>query len=449
MASTVSNDSLPLLGALPAEVRALTEAAFEERQLDFGDTVVSQGDPADGYYVIVEGSARVLVRGEDGHEVSLNSLGPGDAFGEGALLEGTVRSATVRASGPLKVKRLDRALFLALVERYPEIVTAFHAAAHARRINDFLRLHSAFAALPRDAIIKLIDDLRPVSLGDGEVAVSEGDSADAMYLIEDGRLGVWIGDRRVRTLHAGEFFGELALLRDTPRTATVRAEGDVSLLALDAPGFHALMAEQSSFAQRVDERIALYEARDRRGSEPAPEMPDSGVWKTADPGLAVSEGGEDVTDAAPMPHRRRPRAVRQIDEMDCGAASIAMVCNFFGQDVSMTAIRQAVGTGTEGTTLRGLIRGGEEMGLAMRAVKSSPSRLDSLALPAIIHWDANHWIVLYAVEGDRLRIADPGRGLRTVSRAELAEKWSGYAALAQPTERLADAPRGGLNLRWL
>ena len=105
-------------------------------------------------------------------------------------------------------------------------------------------------------------------------------------------------------------------------------------------------------------------------------------------------------------------------------------------------------TAIDGTTLRGIIRGGEEVGLAMRPVKSS-DRIDTLPLPAIVHWQGNHWIVLYRIDGDRLRVADPGRGLRTVSRAELEEKWSGYAALAAPTERLAQAPRGGLDLRWL
>jgi ABC-type bacteriocin/lantibiotic exporter with double-glycine peptidase domain/CRP-like cAMP-binding protein len=450
VASTVPVNELPLLSVLPEEVRALVEAAFVTVELEFGDTVMRQGDEADGYYAIVEGSARVLVRGEDGHEVSLNALGPGDAFGEAALLEGTARSATVRASSALKVRRLDRGLFLALVERYPEIVTAFRSAEHARRINDFLRLHSAFAALPRDAILRLIDELRALALHDGEEAVREGDPADAMYLIEDGRLGVWVGERRVRTLHAGEFFGELALLRDRPRMATVRAEGDVSLLALDASAFHRLMAEQPSFAQRVRERVALYDARDHRRTESVVLDTEGGVWEAEDPGLAVSEDGGDVATAElVLPRRRRPRVVRQIDEMDCGAACVAMVCNQFGHDVSMTAIRQAVGTGNEGTTLRGLVRGGEEMGLAMRSIKSSPERLDSLALPAIIHWEGNHWTVLYAVDGDRVRIADPGRGLRTIPRSELAKNWSGYAALAQPTERLADAPRGGLNLRWL
>jgi CRP/FNR family cyclic AMP-dependent transcriptional regulator len=89
MAGVGDLTELPLLRDLPAEVRALIECAFVPVELEFGQTVFEQGDPPDGYYVVAAGSARVITLGEDGHEVSLNLLRPGDSFGEAALLEGT------------------------------------------------------------------------------------------------------------------------------------------------------------------------------------------------------------------------------------------------------------------------------------------------------------------------------------------------------------------------
>jgi ABC-type bacteriocin/lantibiotic exporter with double-glycine peptidase domain/CRP-like cAMP-binding protein len=449
--------NLPLLEGLPDEVRSLIERCFVPVELEFGEAVVHQGDPPDAYYVIVAGTARVVIENEDGHEVSLNVLGPGDAFGEAALLEGTPRTATVRASHPLTVLRLDRGVFQALVDTYPSVGEAFSLNARTRRVNDFLRLHSAFSVLDRDETIRLIEVLEELELSDGEAAVVQGEQADALYLIQEGRLGVWIEipdeePRRVRTLHAGEFFGELALVRGTERTATVRAEGPAKLLRLSAERFQRLIASQPQFAARVRERIALYDAFDRaQKAQAAPRAPaEVEVWNASDPGLAVSDTGDEVAVGAPaqMARRRFP-FVRQIDEMDCGAACTAMVCRAFGHDVSMTSIRYAVGTSTDGTTLRGLVRGGEEIGLHVRAIKSSPDRIDELPLPAIIHWGGNHWVVAYRLKGEKVRIADPGRGLRSVSREELAEKWSGYCALLEPTERLAEAPRGGLDLRWM
>jgi ABC-type bacteriocin/lantibiotic exporter with double-glycine peptidase domain len=82
-------------------------------------------------------------------------------------------------------------------------------------------------------------------------------------------------------------------------------------------------------------------------------------------------------------------------------------------------------------------------------VKVSMNRLDELPLPAIIHWGANHWVVLYALRGDRAYLADPARGRRRVSRAELLDQWSGYAALPTPTPQLQEAPLGKAKADWL
>ncbi len=452
----------PLLADLPPELRELVEHSFVVLRLQFGEALFEQGDAADGYYVIAEGTARVLKDGEDGEEVSLNVLGPGAAFGETALIEGTPRTATVRASSELTVLRLDGGVFRALMELHPALATTFEVSARTRRLNDFLRVHSAFSTLDREATLHLLARLEEVELADGEAAVRQGDASDALYLVQDGRLAAWIdspdGPRRVRTLHTGEFFGELGLLDGQPRSATVRAEGGARLLRLPGEDFHALIADYPAFAARVQERIALYRARDRTPTEAAvPDAAAGEAWRAEDPGFAVTDdGAEEAPEAGAQPGRRFPFGrrrrfpfVRQIDEMDCGAACVAMLCRSFGHDVSMTSIRYAVGTSTDGTTLRGLIRGGDEIGLEMRPIKSSPDRVDLLPLPAIVHWQGNHWIVLHRIDGDKLRVADPGRGLRTVTRPELEEKWSGYAALAAPTERLEQAPRGGLDLRWL
>jgi ABC-type bacteriocin/lantibiotic exporter with double-glycine peptidase domain/CRP-like cAMP-binding protein len=448
---------LALLGELPSAVRELVERSFTSVELEFGEVVFAQGDEPDAYYVVADGSARVLVEGGNGQEVSLNALRVGDAFGEGGLLDGAPRTATVRASSALRLLRLDHSVFHAILESYPQVATAFHGAGRTRQINDFLRLHSAFAVLPREITRGLIDRFDELELAEGEDAVRQGEDADALYLVKDGRLGVWItgadgAQERVRTLHAGELFGELALVLGVARSATVRAESPVALLRLSDAHFRELMSESPEFAARVHERMSLYEVRDRSQAANAEAATvgaaKESVWNAADPGLSLSETGAEQSSAPPRRRRRFP-FVRQIDEMDCGAACIAMLCRYFGYDVSMSSIRSAVGTDVSGTTLSGLIRGGEEIGLSMRAIKSSPERLDALPLPAILHWEGNHWLIAERVAGDRVRLVDPARGPRTVSREQVAEKWSGFTALATPTDALAAAPRGGLDLRWL
>ena len=112
-------ENLPLLAAMPADMRRLVAQTFESRSYGFGKEIVSEGDDADAFYVVVSGRARVVKLREDGKEIAVNTLEPGDSFGEFALVERSERTATVRASEDVEVLRLERAVFDALVRTHP------------------------------------------------------------------------------------------------------------------------------------------------------------------------------------------------------------------------------------------------------------------------------------------------------------------------------------------
>ena len=69
-----------------------------------------------------------------------------------------------------------------------------------------------------------------------------------------------------------------------------------------------------------------------------------------------------------------------------------------------------------------------------------------MPLPAIVHWEGNHWLVLYDVDAKRVRVADPALGLRRLGRAEFEKQWTGYAALFDYTEAFEKAPEGKADL---
>ena len=126
-----------------------------------------------------------------------------------------------------------------------------------------------------------------------------------------------------------------------------------------------------------------------------------------------------------------------------------MICRHFGRAVGISHIRQVVHTQTDGTTLAGITRGAEELGLAARSIRASKSRLDDLPLPAVAHWEGNHWVVVYRVDDNHVRVADPARGLRRIPREEFLERWSGYTSVVGYTERLAEAPEARTSLAWV
>jgi HlyB family type I secretion system ABC transporter len=458
-------DALPLLDHLSGDARRLVEDSFVPVSYPFGSVIVREGDVADAFYVVVAGSARVVKRGEHGEEVPLNRLGPGDAFGEVALLEGGPRTATVRASSEVHALRLDRSVFAALERGNPEIRAEFELQVRHHRLRDFLRVHSVFARLPATALAQLIGELHPIPFASRQQLIRQGDPPSHLYVIREGRLRVFQRrdgqDVDVAFLRAGDAAGEASLFAGRPEDATVEALTDGTALELDGRAFERLLADHESVRELVAERVSQYDYRSqaRVPLDFAQELlPADAARQRASlahiEALPGAAGGDEVAEewedaiASPRARIRRFPHVWQIDEADCGAACVAMVCRYFGRKVSLARVRAAVQTGSEGTSLLGITSGSEQLGLASRGVKASKSRLDELPLPAIVHFEGNHWLVLYDVGSDHVRVSDPARGRRRILRHEFLDKWSGYAALMARTDALDAQPESESSARW-
>lgn len=124
--------------------------------------------------------------------------------------------------------------------------------------------------------------------------------------------------------------------------------------------------------------------------------------------------------------------VKQHNEEDCGAACLASIIKYYGKALGISQIREAVGTGQQGTTLLGLRQGAEALGFNARPVKTSADILDRMneaPLPAIIHWMGCHWVVLYGKRGRKYVIADPAFGVRYLSKKDLVQGWLDWVIL--------------------
>jgi len=461
-------DDLPIFQFLPEKVRTLIVDSFVLGSFTFGQTIVRDGEPADAFYVLVSGQARVVKQGDNDEEISLNVLRPGDSFGEMGLLEEASRSATVRATGEVSVLKLDRAVFEALIHTEPEIRHYFELQIKHRHLHNFFRVYSPFARLPAGLLQALLAELKPVSFDQGARVIRQGDKPGPMYVVEEGRLRTFTEENGRRHylayLRKGDFFGEMSIFKGEHRNASVEAVSPCKLLELAPVTFEKLLESYPAFRAQIEERIEQYDYKNvarvpldfTQETLPAdvqvhekvgPEQVDRAeVEDEAEPGPFASADGYFIKKAKRI---RRFPLVRQIDEMDCGAACLAMVCRYFGRSVSLARIRRLVHTSLDGTSLRALCHAAEDLGLAARSVKTSSQRLDQMPLPAIVHWEGNHWLILYDVDEKRVRVADPAVGLRRLGRADFEEKWSGYSALFDYTEAFEKAPEGKADLSWL
>ena len=242
---------------------------------------------------------------------------------------------------------------------------------------------------------------------------------------------------RLRGAAAGDVLGPL-LVEDAWRVVVVRSR------------IHPT-AQDAQVTERARQRLVV-DAMRREVAR---------LVQVVDPVLSMSEGGIAGDDEKPEEppaeggFRRPARRIRRfpmvwaVDEMDCGAACLAAVCRYFGRSVPLTKVRDVVGTSLDGTSLQGLVDGAERLGLAARPIKASPSRLDSLPLPAICHWQGDHWVVVHDTNERIVRVIDPVRGPRRFTRTEWDDGWSGFSCLLAATPALETVPEGRPPWRWL
>ncbi len=458
-------DALELFRLLPLEARAVFVAAFEPVRYAFGDLIVRQGEPADALLVVGRGRARVLTVGDDGREVVLGALKAGDVFGEAALLHHTKRTATVRASAEMLVWRLDRGVVDGLLRVRPEAKRWLEMQTTERELAAFFRQFTAFRSLPARLLDTLLHSLEERTVPAGELVVQQGDAPGPMWIVRSGRLRVYReenGERRpLAYLRRGDWFGELSVFADQPRAATVVTHDACVLLELKPETFRALIKESPDFARQIADRVAQYDFKrtarvpldfdDEMLPADAAALATAPERTGADEAGATADGTESFfgTGSRGARARRRVPFVAQIDEMDCGAACLGMICRYFGRAISLTRIREVAHTSVDGTSLRALVTAAEQLGLAGRSVKATMAQVSEMPLPAIVHWDGNHWVVLERIDSKGATILDPSFGRRRVPREEFEQKWSGYAALFDYTEAFAAQPEAERDWAWL
>jgi MFS family permease len=126
---------------------------------------------------------------------------------------------------------------LVVIPAWPRLTRIDRAAHIPAEQLDLLRRNQIFAPLPPPTLERLAESLEEVPIERGRVVVRQGETGDRFYLVRDGTLQVAINGRDVQTLGPGDSFGEIALLRDVPRTASVIAQSEGMLYSLDRDTF--------------------------------------------------------------------------------------------------------------------------------------------------------------------------------------------------------------------
>ncbi len=443
MASPSSSETLallrktPLLWGLEEEDLGRLAERLEPLSLEVGQALCREGEEAQGLFLLVSGRARLVGKDQAGRELTLGFLEPGACFGEEALLSRLKSLQTVRASEEAMALRLAREAFQAFLEEKKDLREVLERLARAP-VRNLLKQLSEKPIAAR-ALREFLGLFEPESCKPGEVIFRAGEAGEKFYLVLSGKVLLTkpqAPEPKVLDLvREGGTLGAGALLSEKPMAATATTLEPTEVLSLTRKDFQKALG----LSQELREDLPRLLAR-LAGAEPAPGAPLAPRYEP----LAVESS------LSLRRRRRRFPWVRQHDQTDCGAACLAMISKFYGVETTLGRLRDLVNVTREGTTMLAVAEGAQKLGYLTQGMLASRHYLEKFPLPAIAHWGGFHFVVVTAVRGEKVSVADPALGLREMSLSEFDKGWTGRILLLTPTDKIyAQEPVRGSLTRWL
>jgi CRP-like cAMP-binding protein/Fe-S-cluster-containing hydrogenase component 2 len=218
-----------------------------------GDVVFEKNDYTNSFYVVLEGSVAVMIDDKDPGKRIV--IGLGNYFGEMGLISGRRRTATIKAESNCTLIEIPRRTMIKVRGNSPEVRQALDREAAIRQIQTYIA-----PDVPRDELIEIANSSEIKTFKSGEILFNEGDEADALHLIRKGSVSVSkrLDGRSVvlNYVASGNYVGEMGLISDAPRSASVTAAVASETIRIDGSAFKNLMASNPKLKATVEEKFS-------------------------------------------------------------------------------------------------------------------------------------------------------------------------------------------------
>ncbi len=421
--------SVELLSPFSADELEQLAAQGERRFLAFGETLCRAGDDAAGVFVILSGSVRVFAD-EGGKETSLGVRKAREVIGEMAALRDYRHEFSARASAKTELLFIPRTAFEPVLARNPAalaFVTSFVAIGSAGGV--VARLFDLRGKVDRAELEELVRSVGVKRVAAGrEILKQDARDDRRLYVVRQGEVRLVRSEQGTEfpfaTLGHGEIFGEKACLMRQEQPASAVAVVDTTLLVIPEKSVHQILERHPKLREVLEERIRVHE-RELQRRKTLAERRQLRVMLDLE---SKPEFGERLIRRFPL--------VEQAEEMDCGAACLAMICRHYDIPMTLGKLREMANVTTQGATLDSLARTGETLGFTTRGVQCTFDALLGFELPFIVHWEGYHYVVVYGVSKAQVWVADPGLGFRKMTVEEFERGWSGTCLLFTPGQNL-------------
>ena len=405
-------------------------------RFSFGGVVFQQGQAGEAFYIVQSGRLRVIKQDANGTSTTVGYLYAGDHFGEGALLNREGHRATVRAVEDADVLQVPKDEFFKAVRKHSDLRAYFEGQIACIAYRDFTRFLKG--DVPNEAMRVLFTRLKRDAVEAGTTVVDRGQFGQRFYLIGSGQLEAVLENGDTVILRPGDYFGDG--LED--KTQVIRSQRDSVLFYIEKSNFNKLKAMIPGFEAMLEKgRISRGEegpGRELRSVSDSPVV-HSVTKKDTKSNTASNVVNIRIDGAKPqVPTWFRFPFLKQHDQSDCGAACLGMICKYYKMPIGLNRLRDMSNVSRYGTSMAALAEAAETIGFITRGVRTGYEALMRTELPAILHWEGNHFVVLYQMNKKEVKIADPGVGIRKLSRAEFEKGWTNRALLLEYTDQVAE-----------
>ena len=403
----------------------------------FGSVVFQQGQAGEAFYIVESGRLRVIKQDADGTSTTVGYLYAGDHFGEGALLTRQGHRATVRAVEDADVLRVPKDEFFKAMRKSSDVKAYLEEQVSCIAYRDFTRFLKG--DVPDEAMRVLLARLKREAVEEGMTVVERGQLGQRFYLIGSGQLEAVSEDGDTVILRPGDYFGDADLSGDK---RVIRSRRHSVLFCIDKSDFNKLKAMMPGFEEALEKgRISRGDqgANEALRSVSEPPVVRSITQKDTESNTASNVVNIRIDGKKPqVPTLLRFPFLKQHDQSDCGAACLGMICKYYKMPIGLNRLRDMSNVSRYGTSMAALAEAAETIGFVTRGVRTGYEALMRTELPAILHWEGNHFVVLYQMNKKEVKIADPGVGIRKLSRAEFEKGWTNMALLLEYTDQVAE-----------
>jgi HlyB family type I secretion system ABC transporter len=407
--------------------------SMELRTPAAGQQLWPESNPPSGLYILLAGRVRLI----DPEGNLFLSLAPGTTVGDCHLFpDSELRPYVVRASQGVQLGYLKPDCLQQILAQYSQVRERLFERALRCNLMIGFNKHPRLQDVPRPHLWDLLQGAVRETLATGTTTLAV---PSEVWLIERGSLmnrtgqslaqgslcfevekGSWQAVEQTVLYRFAKADLEKAQTQNVPRvevslpppSAAAAAGGGTDTLG---------MMPSSASVQRLG-----------HGAAAAPKV------YFPRPAVKLGQWWQQLTQRYPF--------VKQQSRSDCGVACLVMIGRYWGKYFGINQIRTLANVDRSGASLWGLVTAAESIGFSTRPIKCTLESLRGQNLPAIAHWEGNHYIVVYAITRRAVMVSDPALGRRRLTRTQFQTGWTGYILLLQPTQALHKAPEAQSNL---